>query len=42
MEFSEYIKEKRGNEWFNRLRAKAKQVVKYSNSDLEEMIENWS
>ena len=39
MEFTIYIKEKRGEEWFNRLRRKAKQVVKYSNTDLQEMIE---
>lgn len=42
MEFSEYIKEKRGIEWFNRLRTKANSVVKYSNSDLEEMIKELS
>ena len=38
MEFAEWIKEKRGIEWFNRLRTKANSVVKYSDSDLQEMI----
>mgnify|MGYP003762010899 CR=1 FL=1 len=38
-EFIEWIKEKRGIEWYERLRSKAKSVVKYSNSELEEMIE---
>ena len=38
-EFTIYIIEKRGQEWFDSLRSKANNVVKYSDSDLQEMIE---